>query len=72
MDAVRSGGPYVAHNRETTFETRTIIYDALFLALAEDFGTTLVTAGGKLLRAIEDTAFAHLAHPLARLDDLAL
>jgi predicted nucleic acid-binding protein len=57
---------------EITFETRTIIYDALFLALAEDFGTTLVTADGKLLRAIEGTAFAHLAHPLARLGDLAL
>lgn len=52
---------------EIAFETRTIIYDALFLALAEDFDTTVVTADVKLLRAIEGTA---LAHPLADLRGL--
>lgn len=55
---------------EIVLETRTIIYDALFLALAEDFDTTVVTADVKLLRAVEGTALAHLAHPLADLRGL--
>ena len=55
---------------EIAFETHAIVYDALFLALAEEAGTTVVTADGKLLRTIEGTAFTHLAHPLARLSDL--
>lgn len=52
---------------EISFETGAIVYDALFLALAEDSNTTVVTADGKLLRTIEDTAFARFAHPLSDL-----
>lgn len=50
---------------EITFESGVIIYDALFLALAEDADTLLVTADGKLLKALVGTSYAHLAHPLS-------
>lgn len=45
-------------------QTRVIVYDALFLALAEDSEAVVVTADGKLLKALEGTPHAHLAHPL--------
>jgi predicted nucleic acid-binding protein len=54
---------------ELTFETGVIVYDALFVALAEDADTPVVTADGKLLKALEDTPYARLAYPLA--DSLA-
>lgn len=41
-----------------------IIYDALFLALAEDADTLVVTADDKLLKALESTSYAQLAYPL--------
>ena len=50
---------------EITLETGVIIYDALFLALAEDSETVVITADGRLLKALEGTAHARLAHPLA-------
>jgi predicted nucleic acid-binding protein len=50
---------------ELAFETGVIIYDALFLALAEDADTLVVTADGKLLKALEGTSYARLAHSLA-------
>lgn len=55
---------------EITFETGVIVYDALFLALAEDADTLVVTADGKLLKALEGTAHARLAHPLADISSL--
>jgi predicted nucleic acid-binding protein len=55
---------------EITFETGVIVYDALFLALAEDADTLVVTADGKLLKALEGTTHARLAYPLADLDSL--
>ena len=55
---------------EITFETGVIVYDALFLALAEDAGTKVITADGKLLRALESTDFSRLAHPLSDLGAL--
>ncbi len=55
---------------ELTFETGVIIYDALFLALAEDAATPVVTADGKLLKALEGTPYARLAHPLAEAHSL--
>lgn len=42
-----------------------IIYDALFLALAEAADTLVVTADGKLLKALEDTSYAYLARHLS-------
>lgn len=50
---------------EITFETGVIVYDALFLALAEDVGTVVITADGKLLKSLEGMAHARLAHFLA-------
>ena len=49
---------------EIANETSVIIYDALFLALAEDAQTVMVTADGKLLRTLDGTRYASLARPL--------
>lgn len=55
---------------EITLETGVIIYDALFLALAEDSETVVITADSRLLKALEGTAHARLAHPLANVGSL--
>ncbi len=55
---------------EIALQTRVIIYDALFLALAENSETVVVTADGKLIKALEGTSYAHLAHPLADVGSL--
>jgi predicted nucleic acid-binding protein len=49
---------------EIALQTRVIIYDALFLATAENSETVVVTADGKLLKAFEGSPYAHLTHPL--------
>jgi predicted nucleic acid-binding protein len=54
----------MARAAEIALETRVIIYDALFLALAENLETVVVTADGKLLKTLEGTAHLRLAHPL--------
>lgn len=47
---------------EIAYETGVIIYDALFLALAGDFQTVVVTADERsLLKRIRGTAYEHLA-----------
>jgi predicted nucleic acid-binding protein len=51
-------------------ETGAIIYDALFLALAEDTDTVMVTADGKLLQALKSTRYASLARPLEQISNL--
>ncbi|MDQ3301902.1 MAG: type II toxin-antitoxin system VapC family toxin [Actinomycetota bacterium] len=51
-------------------ETGAIIYDALFLALAEDTDTVMVTADGKLLQALKNTRHASLARPLEQISNL--
>ena len=51
-------------------ETGAIVYDTLFIALAEDTQTVMVTADGKLLRILEGTRYAPLASPLERVDSL--
>lgn len=55
---------------EISFETSVIIYDALFLALAEDAETIVVTDDGKLLKTVKDTPYARLAHPLTDVGSL--
>lgn len=55
---------------EISFETSVIIYDALFLTLAEDAETVVITDDGKLLKTLKDTPYAHLAHPLSAVGDL--
>lgn len=55
---------------DIALQTRVIIYDALFLALAENAETVVVTADGKLLKALEGTPYAHLAHPLTDVGSL--
>ena len=55
---------------ELVLETGVIIYDALFLVLAEYAGTIMVTADDKLLRTLEGTGYASLARSLARVDSL--
>ncbi len=55
---------------EIANETGVIVYDALFLALAEDAETVMVTADGKLLRALKSTRYAPLATSLERANDL--
>ncbi len=53
-----------------SFETGVIIYDAIFLALAEDAETVVVTDDGKPLKTVKDTPYARLAHPLSDIGNL--
>lgn len=46
---------------EIANEAGVIVYDALFLALAEDAQTVMVTADDKLLQALKDKRYASLA-----------
>ncbi len=51
-------------------ETGVVAYDdALFLALAED-AETVVTAYGKLMKALKNTPYAHFARPLSPIESL--
>jgi predicted nucleic acid-binding protein len=52
------------------FETSAVVYDALFLALAEDAGTAVITDDGRLLQTLEGTPYAHLAHPITDIGSL--
>lgn len=49
---------------EIVFASGVIVYDALFLGLAENAGTIVITADGKLLNALKDTNYTGLAQPL--------
>ena len=55
---------------EIAAETDAVVYDTLFLALAEDARTVVVTADGKLLRKLEGTRYAPLASSLERAENL--
>ena len=50
--------------------TGVIVYDALFLALAEDAQTVMVTADRKLLRALNGTGYDSLTKPLVEVSSL--
>ncbi len=55
---------------EIAFDSGAIIYDALFLALAEDAETVMITADDKLLKALGGTEYASLAHSLREVGSL--
>lgn len=55
----------IPRTAEFVFDSGVIVYDALFLALAEDAGAVVITADGKLLKALKDTAYTGLAQSLA-------
>jgi predicted nucleic acid-binding protein len=55
---------------QMALETGVIVYDALFLALAEDAGAFLVTADDRLLKALRGTVYAGLAQHLSAVDSL--
>lgn len=55
---------------EITLESGVIIYDALFLALAEATDTLVVTADSRLLKAMEGTHYTRLAHHLSETSSL--
>lgn len=55
---------------EIANETGVIVYDALFLALAKDADTVMVTADSKLPRALKSTRYASLARPLEQIGNL--
>jgi predicted nucleic acid-binding protein len=55
---------------DISFETGVIIYDALFLALAEDAETIVITADDGLVKALQATAYSHLARHLSEIDAL--
>lgn len=55
---------------EIALDSGVIIYDALFLALAEGADTVVITADGKLLKTLEGTDYARLAHPLSGVNSL--
>lgn len=60
----------VSYAVEISLNSGTIIYDALFLALAEDTGAVMVTADDKLLRALDGTEYARLARPISEANAL--
>ena len=62
--------PLTSRAAEIALSTGIVVYDALFLALAEEVGTVVITADGRLLRSLEGTSYARLAHPLTGLDSL--
>ncbi len=55
---------------EIAFDSGTIIYDSLFLALVEDAQTIMITADDKLLKAVRGTNYAVLAHSLREIESL--
>lgn len=55
---------------EIARETGAIIYDTLFLAIAEDAQSVAVTSDGRLLKTLEGTRYAPLASSLERAENL--
>lgn len=55
---------------EISLETGVIVYDALFLALAEAAETVMLTADDKLLKTIAQTPYASLAQGLDSIENL--
>lgn len=57
-------GPLVPRAAEISGETGCTVYDAIFVALAEAEGVVVLTADGKLVKALDGTDFASLLWPL--------
>ena len=55
---------------QIALDTGVIIYDALFLALAEDAESVMVTADDRLLKTLRGTAYSDLARHLTATDSL--
>jgi predicted nucleic acid-binding protein len=55
---------------ELTTETGIIIYDALFVALAEHTRTVVITADSQLIQTLNGTHYASLVRALAETDSL--
>lgn len=55
---------------EKAFDSGAIIYDALFLALAKDAETAMITADNSLLKTLQGTDYATLARSLREIDSL--
>lgn len=55
---------------EIATQTGAIVYDTLFLALAEEAAAVMVTADGRLLKTLEGIRHASLARPLERVGNL--
>jgi predicted nucleic acid-binding protein len=51
-------------------ETTVVIYDALFLTLAEQTGSFFLTADVKLLKTLQNTLYSGLARSLPGADSL--
>ena len=62
--------PLTSRAVEITLDSGVVVYDALFLALAEEAGTVVVTADYKLLRVLSGTAYDRMAHYLADVGSL--
>ncbi|MBA4114947.1 MAG: type II toxin-antitoxin system VapC family toxin [Rubrobacter sp.] len=62
--------PLIPRAVEIAASSGAVIYDALFLALAEEMDTVMVTADGKLLKILEETPFAERARHLGEIHDL--
>ena len=63
-------GPLVPRAAEIVDRTGCTVYDAVFVALAESEGTVVLTADGRLLRALEGTLFAGLLRPLVEVGEV--
>lgn len=55
---------------EIAFDSGAIIYDALFLALAEGAETVMITSDYKLLKAVKETEYSSLARSLREIEGL--
>lgn len=55
---------------QITLETGVIVYDALFVTLAEAAGAVMITADRRLLGSLDGTPYAHLARSLAEVEHL--
>ena len=64
--------PLMPRAVEIATESRCIIYDALFVALAESEDTVVVTADGKLLKALRGTKYADRGVHLRDITDALL
>ena len=62
--------PVIPRSVEIATNSGAIVYDALFLTLAEEMETVMITADDKLLKTLRETPFAGLAWHLSKVNDL--